>query len=109
MVGSDICGFFGNTTEELCSRWIQIGAVLPFARSHNHESSLAQEFDQMGPTLLKTAKVSLKLRYSILKYYYSIFILSVKLFIIKIIFIHFLFFFFLFYFFFIFIINFYYP
>eukprot|EP00331_Platyophrya_macrostoma_P015552 CAMPEP_0176461894 /NCGR_PEP_ID=MMETSP0127-20121128/34928_1 /TAXON_ID=938130 /ORGANISM="Platyophrya macrostoma, Strain WH" /LENGTH=876 /DNA_ID=CAMNT_0017853677 /DNA_START=14 /DNA_END=2644 /DNA_ORIENTATION=- len=74
MVGADICGFMGDTTEELCSYWTQLGSLYPFARNHNNYSSIDQEPWSFGETLLETNKAALGVRYSILKWYYSIFV-----------------------------------
>ena len=76
MMGADICGFGENTPEILCAKWYQMGSLYPFSRSHAHLDSYRKEPFMMGKTLLETTKKSLEFRYSILKYYYSLFMLN---------------------------------
>lgn len=76
MVGADICGFGGNTTSRLCSRWFQVGAFYPFSRDHNSIDSIPQEPYALGPDLLETSFKALKFRYAMLKYYYTQFVKS---------------------------------
>ncbi len=73
MTGADICGFGYDTPEYLCARWYQMGALYPFSRSHSHLDYHRKEPFMMGKMLLETTKKSLEFRYSILKYYYALF------------------------------------
>lgn len=73
MVGADICGFNGNTSEELCARWHQLGAFYTFSRNHNTDDAREQDPVAFGSRVVNAAKSALLVRYRHLPYLYTLF------------------------------------
>ena len=88
MVGADTCGFcaysacffvsfanrlhlctlVGNTDEELCNRWMQLSAFMPFFRNHNVYGAIPQE-PYRWDSVADASRVAISARYSLLPYW----------------------------------------
>ncbi|XP_075702524.1 lysosomal alpha-glucosidase-like [Rhinoderma darwinii] len=73
LVGTDLCGFVGNVTEELCVRWSQVGAFYPFMRNHNTLYAKSQEPFAFSKEAQKAIKKAVLRRYMLLPYLYTLF------------------------------------
>jgi alpha-glucosidase len=71
--GADIGGFFRSCTPELYARWIQLGALYPFARTHTIWASRRQEPWRFGARVEAIARSALQLRMRLLPYLYGLF------------------------------------
>ena len=71
--GMDIGGFTGNPSAALYTRWMQLGAFIPYFRNHTALNSKAAEPWTFGEDILDITRHYIGLRYTLLPYLYSVF------------------------------------
>ena len=77
-VGTDICGFGGNTNPELCARWNMVGAFQTFSRNHNAVGQnsqepyvFADEYYEPGISYTDIMRKAIRTKYSLIRYMYT--------------------------------------
>ena len=74
--GADVGGFFKHPTKELYIRWHQLGALAySFYRTHSHIDNPPREPWVYDAETVSAVRSAVKLRYSLLPYYYTQFAL----------------------------------
>lgn len=71
--GVDISGFSGNATSSLFTRWMQIGAFMPYCRNHKITGAKPAEPWCYGNDALDDSRSYIELRYHLMPYIYSTF------------------------------------
>lgn len=71
--GADVGGFFGNPEGELFVRWYQAAAFQPFFRSHAHIDTRRREPWLYNESEMKRIRDAVRLRYSYLPLWYTLF------------------------------------
>lgn len=71
--GMDVGGFTGNGSAALNTRWMQLGAFLPYFRSHTAFNTRSAEPWSFGEDNLDIIRNYIKFRYRLLPYLYSTF------------------------------------
>ncbi|MBK8253773.1 MAG: DUF5110 domain-containing protein [Polyangiaceae bacterium] len=71
--GSDVGGYSGFATPELYARWIQLGSISPFFRSHVTSGVNDQEPWQFGIEVTDVSRAAIEERYRLMPYLYSLF------------------------------------
>ena len=71
--GADVGGFFGNADSELLVRWNQLGTYYPFFRGHGHLETKRREPWLFGEDNTRRNRASLRERYALLPYLYTLF------------------------------------
>ncbi|MFT3822678.1 MAG: glycoside hydrolase family 31 protein [Chitinophagaceae bacterium] len=71
--GMDIGGFTGNPSTALYTRWMQLGAFVPYFRNHTALNSKSAEPWAFGEDALEIVRNYINLRYRLLPYLYSTF------------------------------------
>ena len=70
--GPDIGGFHGHPSAELFVRWFELGAYLPFFRTHCAKNAPPREPWAYGPEVLGLLRGVLGERYALLPYWYTL-------------------------------------
>lgn len=69
--GMDVGGFTGNPSVSLYTRWMQIGAFIPYFRNHTGVNTKSAEPWAFGEEALEITRNYVNLRYHLLPYIYS--------------------------------------
>lgn len=71
--GMDVGGFTGNPSASLYTRWMEVGAFIPYYRNHTALNTKSSEPWTFGEDVLDISRNYIGLRYTLLPYLYSTF------------------------------------